>query len=228
MATMTDRLDTPAPGTRLRRLLADSGIRDPRVLDAIEQIPRERFVDQSAQVAAYENRALAIGSGQTISQPFVVARMTELLELTGAPDECILEIGTGSGYQTAILCRIALRVITVERIATLSATARTLLKRLGVDNVEHHTGDGSTGWPESAPYDGIIVTAAAPRIPPTLFEQLKPGGRLVIPVGTEENQIMQQVIRGPDGPVVTEDFHCRFVPLIGSEAWSQKGFNQGD
>ncbi|QDT53947.1 Protein-L-isoaspartate O-methyltransferase [Caulifigura coniformis] len=225
---MTDRPESPAPGTRLRRLLVESGIRDPHVLEAIETTPRERFVDPSLRGAAYENRALAIGSRQTISQPFVVARMTELLELSGTSEEKVLEIGTGSGYQTAVLCRLTGRVITIERIPALAAAARALLTQLGASNVEYHTGDGSTGWPSSAPYDGIIVTAAAPRVPQTLYDQLKPGGRLVVPVGTEENQVMQQVVRGPDGPIVTDDFHCRFVPLIGIEAWRPKGPSQGD
>jgi protein-L-isoaspartate(D-aspartate) O-methyltransferase len=213
-------MDRLSPGTQLRQLLARRGIRDVRVLSAIEHVPREEFVDPALRSLAYEDRALSIASGQTISQPFVVARMTELLELTGAENEIVLEIGTGSGYQTAVLAELARRIVSIERIGPLSEQARRVLGSLGIRNVEFHVADGSLGWPAAAPYDAIIVTAAAPKVSDVLYEQLKPGGRLVIPVGSEENQVLQQLLRGPAGPVVSNDFACRFVPLIGQEAWS--------
>ncbi len=209
----------PAPGRRLRQLLERRGICDRRVLHAIEHLPRERFVSESLRSAAYDDRALEIGSGQTISQPYVVARMTELLGLTGRRDERVLEIGTGSGYQTAVLCQLTPAVVSIERMRPLSEGARRLLDSLGIHNVEFHVGDGSLGWPAAAPYDAIIVTAAAPQAPRVLYEQLKPGGRLVAPVGSEENQVMQRIVRTASGPEVTEDFPCRFVPLIGEEGW---------
>src|SRR5436190_2192604 len=216
-------MDRPSPGTQLRQLLARRGISDVRVLSAIERIPREQFVDEALRGLAYEDRALSIASGQTISQPFVVARMTELLELKGSEDEIVLEIGTGSGYQTAILAELAHQIVSIERIGLLSEQAQRVLGALGVLNVEFHVADGSLGWSDEAPYDAIIVTAAAPKVSDVRYEQLKPGGRLVIPVGSEENQILQQIIRGPNGPVVCDDFACRFVPLIGQEAWAGRG-----
>ncbi len=214
-------------GNRLRRLLAERGIQDARVLNAIERLPRERFVGPALRGVAYEDRALAISSGQTISQPFVVARMTELLNLTGAPDERVLEIGTGSGYQTAVLAQLTPRVVSIERIASLSHQAERLLETLGVANVQFEVADGSLGWPEGAPYDAIIVTAAAPHVSEGLYQQLKPDGRLVVPVGTEQNQVMQRVVRTVTGPAVTEDFNCRFVPLIGEDAWDQSVGKEG-
>lgn len=223
MHAMEPQTPHQAAATRLRNLLAERGIRDERVLTAIERLPRERFVDRRLQAVAYEDRALAIESGQTISQPYVVARMTELLELTGTPGERVLEIGTGSGYQTGVLAQLAAGVVSIERIPSLSQQAEKLLAELGFSHVQFHVSDGSLGWPASAPYDAIIVTAAAPHVSPVLYEQLKPGGRMVVPVGSEQNQVMQQVVRGAQGPVVTEDFSCRFVPLIGAEAWSKDG-----
>jgi protein-L-isoaspartate(D-aspartate) O-methyltransferase len=169
---------------------------------------------------AYEDRALSIASGQTISQPYVVARMTELLDLTGSEDERVLEIGTGSGYQTAILAQLTPWIVSIERLGLLSDQAQRTLAALGIRNVEFHVADGSLGWPDAAPYDAIIVTAAAPRVSDVLYQQLKVGGRLVIPVGTEENQVLQRVIRETNGPVISDDFQCRFVPLIGQEAWT--------
>ncbi|OAI53455.1 hypothetical protein AYO47_00830 [Planctomyces sp. SCGC AG-212-M04] len=211
----------------MRQLLARRGISDVRVLAAIEQVPREQFVDPALHGLAYEDRALSIASGQTISQPFVVARMTELMELTGAEDEIVLEIGTGSGYQTAILAGLSRRIVSIERIRLLSEQAQRVLASLRIQNVEFHVADGSLGWPEEGPYDAIIVTAAAPKVSDVLYEQLKPGGRLVIPVGSEENQVLQQIIREPTGPVVSDDFACRFVPLIGREAWTRRSDELG-
>jgi protein-L-isoaspartate(D-aspartate) O-methyltransferase len=195
--------DKPSPGTRLRRLLEQRGIRDPRVLAAIETVPREQFVGRELRSAAYDDRALAIASGQTISQPYVVARMTELLELTGASDERVLEIGTGSGYQTAILARLTPSITSIERLGSLSDRAQQVLATLGVRNVEFHVADGSLGWPENAPYDAVIVTAAAPKVADVLYDQLKIGGRLVIPVGSEENQVLQRIVRTAAGPMTS-------------------------
>jgi len=191
------------------------------VLSAIEQVPRERFVSPAQRDVAFEDRALAIAAGQTISQPYVVARMTELLELTGRPGETVLEVGTGSGYQTAVLARLTSRIISIERLESLSLEARRTLGALGVENVEFHVGDGSLGCPEGGPYGAIIVTAAVPRVPEPLLQQLKVGGRLVIPVGSEAGQVLQVVVKGPAGTVVHDDFHCHFVPLIGRESWTE-------
>jgi protein-L-isoaspartate(D-aspartate) O-methyltransferase len=203
-----------------RRLLDDltaKGITDRRVLDAMAEIPRERFVLEEYQRRAYDDRALPIDAGQTISQPYMVALMTQELRLSG--DECILEIGTGSGYQAAILARLCRRVVTVERIAELSARARSVLDSLGIDTVECHVGDGSPGWPADAPYDGIIITAGAPDIPPVLYSQLRPEGRLVIPIGAGHPQMLKTILRRDGGPVVTDVCECSFVPLIGAEGW---------
>jgi protein-L-isoaspartate(D-aspartate) O-methyltransferase len=221
-AQMETRGDRSSPGTQLRRLLEQRGISDARVLSAIEETPRERFVDRALRSVAYDDRALSITSGQTISQPFVVARMTELLELTGAEDERVLEIGTGSGYQTAILAKLTHQIVSVERLGLLSEQAQRVLGSLGIRNVEFHVGDGSMGWPDAAAYDAIIVTAAAPKVSDVLYQQLKIGGRLVIPVGSEANQVLQRIVRETEGPVVSDDFQCRFVPLIGQEAWARR------
>lgn len=196
-------------------------IKDERVLEAIAQVPRERFVPREYQHAAYDNRPLPIGHNQTISQPLMVASMTAALGLKG--DEKVLEVGTGSGYQAAVLSKLTREVITVERIAALADRADRVLRDLGYDNVRvYHTFGGLMGWPPEAPYDAIIVTAGAPRVPEELLEQLADGGRMVIPVGTREMQDLMLVIR--DGT----SFHtknlgpCRFVPLVGRSAWPEK------
>jgi protein-L-isoaspartate(D-aspartate) O-methyltransferase len=203
---------------RLLDELAEKGIADRRVLDAMAEVPREWFVLEEYQRRAYDDRALPIDAGQTISQPYMVALMTRELRLSG--DECILEIGTGSGYQAAILARLCRRVVTVERIAELSARARSVLDSLGIHNVECHVGDGSLGWPADAPYDGIIVTAGAPELPMVLYSQLRPGGRLVIPIGAGHPQMLKTILRSDNGPQVTDICECSFVPLIGAEGWS--------
>lgn len=193
------------------------GIEDRRVLDALLAVPRDRFVPPEVQDEAWDDTALPIGLGQTISQPMVVAWMTELLMLRG--DETVLEIGTGSGYQTALLARLAASVVTLERLPELASAAASRLHALGVQNVEFVVGDGSLGWPDRAPYDAIIVTAGAPRLPAPLYEQLRPGGRLVIPIGDREQQQMERITRGEHGPVVERHGGCRFVPLIGAAGW---------
>jgi protein-L-isoaspartate(D-aspartate) O-methyltransferase len=191
------------------------GIRDPRVLAALGRIPRERFVPNEEVTESYADRALNIDCGQTISQPYIVALMTESLELTG--HECVLEIGTGSGYQTAVLCELAEQVTSIERHGELSAAAGHVLASLGYSNYRLIVDDGTYGCPEFAPYDRIICTAAAQRMPPVLFDQLAEGGTLVIPIGPQECQELR-AIRKIDGEPQARDLSgCRFVPLVGSE-----------
>jgi protein-L-isoaspartate(D-aspartate) O-methyltransferase len=189
--------------------LRGRGITDQRVLGAMAEIPREHFVPANRSRVAYEDSALAIGHGQTISQPLVVATMTQALELTG--DERVLEIGTGSGYQAAILARLCREVITVEVVPELAEAAEERLRRLGFTNVKVAVGDGWNGWPPGTPYEGILVACAAPTIPPALVEQLTPDGRLVIPVGPEGGDQVLKVVR-KDGSS-WDLFPVRFVPL---------------
>lgn len=201
----------------LRSLRAE--IQDRRVLEAIACVPRELFVSPDLVYAAYEDRALPIGHGQTISQPLIVAMMTEALELEG--DEKVLEVGTGSGYQAALLARLAREVITVERVPELAEGARRLLARLGYGNVRVLPAGEGLGCPEEAPFDAIVVTAGAPAVPPELVEQLRIGGRLVIPVGSRWLQELVQVTRTQDGHTTRFLGECRFVPLIGRGAWPE-------
>jgi protein-L-isoaspartate(D-aspartate) O-methyltransferase len=200
--------------------LVARGIRDPRVLEAMRRVPREAFVPGASQPLAYADRALPIGFGQTISQPFMVAVMTEALGLGG--DQRVLEIGTGSGYQTAILAALASEVITIERLAELAGEARAILRSLGYSNVEVIVGDGTLGLADRAPFDRIIVTAGAPRVPEALTRQLSAaGGRLVIPVGPSDQQWLRVITR--DGDRFTEATRdaCVFVPLVGEDAWPE-------
>ena len=189
------------------------GIRDERLLAVMGGTPRHLFVPSNLSARAYDDGPLPIGDGQTISQPYIVAEMTAALRLAGT--EKVLEIGTGSGYQTAILCRLAKEVVTVERLSTLQASAEITLRESGVDNVRFRTGDGSTGIPDEAPFDRIIVTAAAPVVPPPLFEQLSEGGIIVIPIGGRWEQDLVRVTK--ESGKERKDFlgGCRFVPLIG-------------
>jgi protein-L-isoaspartate(D-aspartate) O-methyltransferase len=202
----------------VRRQLAARDIHDERVLAATRAVPRQRFVPRSGQRHAYEDRPLGIGRGQTISQPYIVALMTQLLELQG--DERVLEIGTGSGYQAALLAQLAAEVYTIERHAPLAERATGVLAELGMNNVQVHVGDGSLGWPDAAPYNAIIATAAAPRAPQALLDQLADGGRLVLPVGAGTSQILQRWRR--KGEIFTHEdiVPVAFVPLIGEQGWS--------
>ena len=193
------------------------GVRDARVLEAMMAVPREKFVPASAKGVAYEDRALPIGHGQTISQPFIVAYMTEKLSVT--PNTRVLEIGTGTGYQTAILAMLAEHVFTVERIAALRDRAAANLAKLNLTNITMRVGDGSLGLAEHAPYDRVLATAAAPSVPGPLVDQLADGGVLVIPVGGSTEQTIVSVVRKGSRSIETPMLACRFVKLIGQEAW---------
>jgi len=197
--------------------LADRGIRDERVLDAMRKVPRHRFVDAALRSRAYGDHALPIGSGQTISQPYMVALMTEALQLRGG--EKVLEIGTGSGYQAAILAEFTPRLFTIERSAELARAAAGTLRDLGYSNVILKTGDGTLGWPEHAPFDGIVVTAGAPGMPMPLFDQLAEGGRLVVPVGDRDIQRLELVVKKGGRPRLQTLVDCAFVPLVGAAGW---------
>ena len=195
-------------------------IKDERVLSAMGRVPRELFVSSAHQQAAYEDRPLPIELGQTISQPLIVAMMTEALELSGR--ERVLEIGTGSGYQAAILAELAHWVVTVERHHQLAEKAKEVLDKLGYTNIEVHLAERRLGWRQGAPYDAIIVTAGAPKVPQELLDQLAPGGRLVIPVGSRYEQDLLKVIKR-DHKFTTQNLGpCRWVPLVGEEAWSEE------
>lgn len=213
---------TDYPGQRermVKRQIAGRGVRSQKVLEAMRKIPRERFLPQGQGVWAYDDAPLPIGDGQTISQPYIVAYMTEALALEGG--EKVLEIGTGSGYAAAVLAEIAADVYTIERIEALATMASTVLDDLDYTNVHVRHGDGTLGWPEHAPFDGIVVTAGGPDVPDTLRHQLKIGGRLVIPVGkTTWYQELVRVTRVGEDEFRTEDLvPVRFVPLIGEEGW---------
>lgn len=193
--------------------LAAKGIQDKRVLAAMEKIPRHWYLDDAFVNFAYEDTAFKIGAGQTISQPYTVAFQTQLLETQ--PDHSILEIGTGSGYQAAVLAELVSKVFTIERHKSLSDKARALLKQLGYQNIRCFFGDGFKGVPAFAPYDGIIITAAAPEIPETLLQQLKVGGHMVIPHGDGDTQVMKRITRTGEDSFKTEEFATfKFVPML--------------
>ena len=201
------------------RQLRRRDIADDRVLAAMERVPRELFVPQSINARAYDDAALPIGEGQTISQPYMVARICEALSLRG--HERVLDVGTGSGYQAAVLAELAGEVHTIERIPELADEARGALDAAGYgDRVHVHVGDGTLGLPEHAPYAAIAVAAAAPEIPTTLYEQLEERGRLVVPIGGRRGQQLQLIVRSPEGPAVVRSVPCRFVPLLGEEGFS--------
>jgi len=195
-------------------------IRDKRVLGAMGSIPRELFVPPPSRHLAYEDRPLPIGNDQTISQPFIIALMTEALALKGR--EKVLEVGTGSGYQTAILARLARHVVTIERLQSLAEAARKLLDSMGFTNIEVHVAEETLGWQRGAPYDAIMVTAGAPRVPPDLLAQLRIGGKMVVPVGSRYIQELCKITRGRKKNVVENLGGCRFVPLIGRGAWEEE------
>ncbi|MEZ8020265.1 protein-L-isoaspartate(D-aspartate) O-methyltransferase [Vibrio splendidus] len=199
---------------RLIAFLIENGIQDQKVLDAIYQLPRESFLSQAMYHQAYDNNALPIGQGQTISQPYIVAKMTELLELQ--QDSRVLEIGTGSGYQTAVLAQLVDHVYSVERIKSLQWDAKRRLKQLDFYNISTKHGDGWQGWSSKAPFDAIIVTAAAESIPQALLQQLKDGGRLLIPVGDDEQQLLK-IVRHGDEFLSSVIEMVRFVPLVPGE-----------
>jgi len=208
-------------GRERERMVAEQlvkrGIADPAVLEAMRNVPRHLFVDEALRDRAYGDHPLPIGDAQTISQPFIVARMTELLRLTGR--EKVLEIGTGSGYQAAVLSRLAARVCSIERIPKLAARARQALEAIGVSNVWVRTADGTMGWADEAPFDRILVAAGGPSVPPPLVDQLAEGGRLVMPVGPEDAQRLKIVDKQGGQTRESEDSGCVFVKLIGKYAW---------
>jgi protein-L-isoaspartate(D-aspartate) O-methyltransferase len=195
------------------------GIADPAVLAAFAAVPRHQFVDEALSGRAYGDDALPIGRGQTLSQPFIAARMIEMLHLT--PGDRLLEIGTGSGYQSALLARIAGAVYSIERIPALAARARDNWSRAGVAGVSLKIGDGTLGWETAAPFDAIVVSAAAPSVPATLLAQLGPGGRLVVPVGNATDQTLRRHRRTGSGDQMEIAETCRFVPLIGAEGFAE-------
>ena len=198
----------------VERQLRQRGIADERVLEAMERVPRELFVPDSVAELAYEDGALPIGHGQTISQPYIVATICALLELEG--DEKVLDVGTGSGYQAAVLAELAHEVTTIERVPELAEWARGALARAGYDRVDVRQGDGSLGVPDRAPFDAVAVAAAAPMVPAALYEQLVEGGRLVFPQGSRWSQDLIQVVKSASGAVVRASVPCRFVPLVGA------------
>jgi protein-L-isoaspartate(D-aspartate) O-methyltransferase len=197
--------------------LAERDVVDRRVLEAMGKVPRELFVPPEERTRAYADAALPIGAGQTISQPYMVARICEVLALTGK--ERVLDVGTGSGYQAAVLAELAAEVVTIERIPELADQARRALAEAEYENVQVEVGDGTLGYPERAPYDAVAVAAAAPDVPETLYGQLKPGGRMAIPVGRRRAQDLLLVVRSPEGPAVIRSVPCRFVPLLGEEGF---------
>jgi len=205
---------------RLVETLQRKGIRDLAVLRAIRMVPRHLFVPESVRHRAYDDAALPIGSGQTISQPYVQAKYLELIGLTG--QEKVLEIGTGSGYQTALLSLVASMVFSVERVSGLAQSARAALSAAGIRNVTVLVGDGTLGWRPFAPYDAILVSAASPEVPAPLVDQLAPGGRMVIPLGDRTSQVLTLVERRPEGVRTSTIADVRFVPLVGEFGFRQE------
>jgi protein-L-isoaspartate(D-aspartate) O-methyltransferase len=203
----------------VERQLRRRGVDDERVLAAMARVPRELFLPDDVRDRAYDDAALPIGGGQTMSQPYIVAKMSELLSLDG--DERVLDVGTGSGYHAAVLAELADDVVTIERVPALAERAREALAAAGYDDVEVRVGDGTLGVPDRAPYDGIAVAAAAPVLPESLYDQLRLGGRIVVPVGGRANQRLELIVKSPEGPAVVRSVPCRFVPLVGEEGFSE-------
>lgn len=208
-----------ARGRMVEHQLRRRGISDERVLRAMGRVPRELFVPEDLRQYAYEDGALSIGHGQTISQPFIVATICALLSLDG--DERVLDVGTGSGYQAAVLAELAAEVVTIERVPELAEGARAALAEAGYDRVDVRIGDGSLGIPERAPFAAIAVAAAAPSVPPALYSQLEEDGRLVVPRGSRLGQELVLVVRTADGPRERASLACRFVPLLGEEGFAR-------
>ena len=204
----------------VKRQIEARGISDKRVLDALRKVPRHLFVSEALWDQAYGDFPLPIGEQQTISQPYIVAEMTQALQL--GPDDRVLEIGTGSGYQAAILAEVAYRVYSVERIHSLLVNARSLFDRLHYHNILTRYGDGTVGWLDESPFDAIIVTAGSPKIPETLIAQLAPGGRMIVPVGDQHAQELIKVYKDEDGIRRTNLGGCRFVKLVGEHGWSRE------
>jgi protein-L-isoaspartate(D-aspartate) O-methyltransferase len=207
-------------GRMVEEQLRGRGIADERVLAAMARVPRELFVPEPYRDRAYDDVALPIGGGQTISQPYMVARICEALSLKG--HERVLDVGTGSGYQAAVLEELTEEVHTIERLPALAESARRALAAAGYGRVQVHVGDGTLGLPEHAPFDAIAVAAAAPEVPQALYDQLQSGGRLVIPVGGRYGQELQLVVRSPEGPAVLRSVPCRFVPLVGEQGFGRE------
>jgi protein-L-isoaspartate(D-aspartate) O-methyltransferase len=213
----------PDDSSRQRAVMVEHQLRgrdivDERVLQAMERVPRELFVPERERKRAYDDAALPIAGGQTISQPYMVARICEALALRG--DERVLDVGTGSGYQAAVIAELAAEVFTIERIPELAAQAKANLEAAGYGDVHVHVGDGTLGLPDEAPFDAIAVAAAAPEFPQSLYDQLKLRGRLVVPVGGPRGQRLETVVRTPEGPAVVRSVPCRFVPLLGEEGFA--------
>jgi protein-L-isoaspartate(D-aspartate) O-methyltransferase len=219
---MRERSHVPPEPRELRarmveQQLRDRDVADERVLEAMDEVPRELFVPVELRDRAYDDAALPIGGGQTISQPYIVAKICEALALRG--DEHVLDVGSGSGYQAAVLAELAAEVDTIERIPELAELARSNLSAAGYERVRVHVGDGTRGLPQQAPFDAIAVAAAAPRLPQTLYDQLEPRGRLVVPVGRFGIQRLEVIVHSPEGPAVIRSVPCRFVPLLGDEGF---------
>ena len=199
--------------------LRSRDVTDQRVLEAMERVARELFVPEEQRAHAYDDAALPIGYGQTISQPYMVARIVETLGVQD--DERVLDVGTGSGYQAAVLAELAGEVVSIERLPHLAERARACLAAAGYERVEVRVGDGTLGVPDRAPFDAIAVAAAAPELPEALYEQLRLGGRLVIPVGGRLGQRLELIVRSPEGPAVVRSVPCRFVPLVGEQGFGE-------
>lgn len=201
----------------VKKHIAPRGITDPLVLDAMRTVPRHLFVSEALMDQAYGDYPLPIGDQQTISQPYIVAEMTQALELK--PDDRVLEIGTGSGYQAAVLAEIVFRVYTIERLHSLFVKTRQLFDRLRYHNIVTRYSDGTIGWPDESPFDAIIITAGAPKIPPNLIDQLAMGGRMVLPVGDQHSQDLIKIEKDEDGLCQSNLGGCRFVKLVGEQGW---------